>query len=212
MTDRSGPQLAVATVAFLVCFYAWALLGPLSPDLQDANGLSDLQTSAMVAVPVLLGSLMRIPLGWITDRLGGRTVFTALMAYTPLPLVGLALFHDSLGVILLFGFLLGFAGASFAVGVPFVNGWYTPERQGFALGVYGMGMGGTVLAGLTAPGIADRWGLSAPFWIAAALVAVMTVVFWLLARNAPRATPTGPAPSMFASLGGSSAAAAGRGR
>jgi NNP family nitrate/nitrite transporter-like MFS transporter len=193
-------QLVLATLAFVVCFYAWSLLGPLGPDIQDDIGLSDVQESAMVAVPVLLGSLARIPLGWITDRLGGRLVFTALMAYTPLPLVGLALFHDSLGVILLFGFLLGFAGASFAVGVPFVNGWYTPERQGFALGVYGMGMGGTVIAGLTAPGIADSWGLSAPFWIAAGLVAVMTIVFWLLARNAPRAQPAGPAPSMFASL------------
>jgi NNP family nitrate/nitrite transporter-like MFS transporter len=200
MTDRATAQLVLATLAFVVCFYAWSLLGPLGPDIQDDIGLSDVQESAMVAVPVLLGSLARIPLGWITDRLGGRAVFTALMAYTPLPLVGLALFHDSLGVILLFGFLLGFSGASFAVGVPFVNGWYRPERQGFALGVYGMGMGGTVIAGLTAPGIADSWGLSAPFWIAAALVAVMTVVFWMLARNAPRATPVGPAPSMFASL------------
>ena len=56
------------------------------------------------------------------------------MVFTPLPLIALALFHDSLGAILAFGFLLGFAGASFAVGVPFVNGWYPPERQGFALG------------------------------------------------------------------------------
>ena len=81
----------------------------------------------MVAVPVLLGSLMRIPLGWLTDRHGGRRVFSALMAFTPLPLIALALFHDSLGAILVFGFLLGFAGASFAVGVPFVNGWYPPR-------------------------------------------------------------------------------------
>jgi NNP family nitrate/nitrite transporter-like MFS transporter len=202
MNDRAATtQLLLATLAFVVCFYAWSLLGPLGPDIQDDIGLSDVQESAMVAVPVLLGSLARIPLGWITDRLGGRLVFTALMVYTPIPLVGLALFHDSLGVILLFGFLLGFAGASFAVGVPFVNGWYTPQRQGFALGVYGMGMGGTVIAGLTAPRIADHWGLSAPFWIAAGLVAAMTVVFFAMARNAPRATPTGPAPSMFASLG-----------
>ncbi|HEX5621574.1 MAG TPA: MFS transporter [Solirubrobacteraceae bacterium] len=200
MSRSATAQLVLATVAFLVCFYAWALLGPLGPDLQDANGLSDFQTSAMVAVPVLLGSIMRIPLGWLTDRVGGRRVFTALMAYTPLPLVGLALFHDSLGVVLLFGFLLGFAGASFAVGVPFVNGWYSAERQGFALGVYGMGMGGTVLAGLTAPSIADEWGLSAPFWVAAALVAVVCALFWLLAVDAPRAARRGPAPGMFAAL------------
>src|SRR5262245_61804970 len=131
----SGRQLALATVAFTVCFYAWSLLGPLSPDLQDELDLSDVQTSVMVAVPVLLGSLMRIPLGWLADRLGGRSVFVALMAFTPLPLIALAIWHSSLGSMLVFGFLLGFAGASFAAGVPLVNGWYAAERQGFALGV-----------------------------------------------------------------------------
>jgi NNP family nitrate/nitrite transporter-like MFS transporter len=198
--ERSpGGQLALATLAFAVCFYAWSLLGPLGPDLQDELRLSDFETSAMVAVPVLLGSLMRIPLGWLADRLGGRAVFAALMAFTPLPLVALALWHESLGAILVFGFLLGFAGASFAVGVPLVNGWYASERQGFALGVYGMGMGGTTIAGLTAPRIADQWGLSAPFWIAAGLTAVMGAAFALLARDARR-TSRGPAPGMFAAL------------
>lgn len=197
--EKAGTELALATLAFTVCFYAWSLLGPLGPDIQDALGLSDLETSAMVAVPVLLGSLMRIPLGWLTDRHGGRRVFSALMAFTPLPLIALALFHDSLTPILVFGFLLGFAGASFAVGVPFVNGWYARERQGFALGIYGMGMGGTVLAGLTAPRIADHWGLSAPFWVATGLIAVMGGVFLALARDAPTQR-TGPAPGMLAAL------------
>jgi MFS transporter, NNP family, nitrate/nitrite transporter len=196
----AGRQLALATVAFTVCFYGWSLLGPLGPDLQDALDLSDFQTSAMVAVPVLLGSLMRIPLGWLADRYGGRAVFTALMAYTPLPLVALAVWHDSLGAVLVFGFLLGFAGASFAVGVPFVNGWYTPQRQGVALGIYGMGMGGTTIAGLTAPPIADEWGLSAPFWVAAAIVAVTAAVFAVLARNARPPGSSGPAPGMLSAL------------
>lgn len=194
----AGRQLALATVAFTVCFYAWSLLGPLSPDLQDELGLSDFETSAMVAVPVLLGSLMRIPLGWLTDRMGGRRVFVALMAYTLLPLIALALFHDSLGAVLILGFLLGFTGASFAVGVPFVNGWYPPERRGFALGVYGMGMGGTVLAGLTAPRIADHWGLSAPFWVATGLMFAAGAIFFVMARDAGRASGAG-AP-MLASL------------
>jgi len=201
--QRAGGQtaaLVLATAAFTACFYGWSLLGPLSPDLQDELGLSDFETSAMVAVPVLLGSLMRIPLGWLTDRHGGRRVFSILMAFIPLPLIALALFHDSLGPILVFGFLLGFAGASFAVGVPFVNGWYPPERQGFALGVYGMGMGGTVLGGLTAPKIADRWGLAAPFWVAAALLAVTCAIFVVRARDAPRGRPAGAAPGMFAAL------------
>jgi NNP family nitrate/nitrite transporter-like MFS transporter len=196
----SSRQLTLATVAFTVCFFGWSLLGPLGPDIQDALKLSDFQASAMVAVPVLLGSLMRIPLGWLADRLGGRAVFTALLVYTPLPLIALAIWHDSLGSLLVFGFLLGFAGASFAVGVPFVNGWYAAERQGMALGVYGAGMGGTTIAGLTAPRIADHWGLSAPFWVAAGLIAVTGGVFALMARDARAPEASGPRPGMFAAL------------
>jgi NNP family nitrate/nitrite transporter-like MFS transporter len=199
MSARSGVQLALATVAFTVCFYAWALLGPLSPELQEDIGLTDVQVSTMVAVPVILGSLMRIPLGWLAGHVGGRRVFVALMAFMPLPLLALAVWHDSFASVLLFGFLLGFAGASFAVGVPFVNGWYPPERQGFALGVYGAGMGGTVLTGLTAPTIADEWGLGAPFLVAAGLIAVTTVVFFVLARDAPRPAGADSA-GMLASL------------
>jgi NNP family nitrate/nitrite transporter-like MFS transporter len=194
---EAGRQLALATVAFTVCFFAWSLLGPLSPKLQDDLGLSDFETSAMVAVPVLLGSLMRIPLGWLSDRLGGRVVFAALMAFTPLPLLGLALWHDALAPLLVFGFLVGFAGASFAVGVPFVNGWYPPERQGFALGVYGMGMGGTTIAGLLAPRLGS---VTAPFWVAIGLLVVTAAAFLALARDAPRPPRDGPPPSMFASL------------
>jgi NNP family nitrate/nitrite transporter-like MFS transporter len=143
---------------------------------------------------------MRIPLGWLTDRHGGRAVFTVLLAYTPLPLISLAIWHDSLGAVLAFGLLLGFAGASFAVGVPFVNGWYPSERRGFALGVYGIGMGGTVLAGLTAPRIVDQWGLAAPFWVATGLVVAMGIVYFALARDAPREGEAGPRPGIFAAL------------
>lgn len=193
----AGRQLALATIAFTVCFFAWSLLGPLAPKLQDDLGLSDFASSATVAVPVLLGSLMRIPLGWAADRVGGRRIFVALMLFTPVPLVALALWHESVGTLLAFGFLLGFAGASFAVGVPFVNGWYPPERQGFALGVYGMGMGGTVLAGLLAPRMG---GLATPFWVATGSLLVTAAAFAGLARDAPRARRAGAPPSMFAAF------------
>jgi MFS transporter, NNP family, nitrate/nitrite transporter len=178
-------MLAWATLAFFFCFYAWSLLGPLGPDLQDHLGVSDLQLSVMVAVPVILGSLMRVPMGILTDRHGGRRVFGALMAWTLAPLVALAIWHDSFAVVVALGFLLGFAGASFAIGVPFVSHWYPPGRQGYALGVYGMGMGGTVLAGLTAPEIADAWGLAVAFLVAAVLLAAVTIGFVLMARNPP---------------------------
>ncbi|WP_217923082.1 MFS transporter [Miltoncostaea oceani] len=191
--------LVLATLAFTVSFYAWSMMGPLGPDLQDLLGLSEVQLAVLISVPVLMGSLMRIPLGLLTDRYGGRRVFTALLAFTSLPLAALAVWHDSFSAVVLFGFFLGFAGASFAVGVPFVSRWYPRERQGMALGLYGIGMGGTVLGGLTAPRIADRWGVSAPFVFAMVLVGAMAVVFWLLARDAPVARPTSTG-GMFSSL------------
>jgi len=189
--NGNGRQLTLALVAFTVTFYGWALLGPLGPDLQDDLGLSDVQLSIAVAVPVLLGSLMRIPMGVLTERFGGRRVFTWLLAYTIVPLVALGLIHDSFGAIIALGFLLGFAGASFAIGVPFVNRWYPPERQGVALGIYGAGMGGTVLAGLTAPRIVDAVSISAAFFFAAALVAIVLVIWVVMARDAP--VPNRPA-------------------
>jgi NNP family nitrate/nitrite transporter-like MFS transporter len=192
-------ELTLATVAFGLCFYAWALLGPLGPDLQDQLGLSDSELALTISIPVVLGSLMRIPLGVLTDRYGGHLVFTLLMAFTPIPLVGLALFNDSWAAVLAFGFLLGFAGASFAVGVPFVNKWYPARRQGFALGVYGVGMGGTVLGALTAPGIVDAIGIDAPFWIAAGVLAAMAASFWFLAEDAPGSAHR-RRESMFAAL------------
>jgi len=183
----SPRALALATIAFGICFYAWSLLGPLGPDLQDQLGLTETELALTVSIPVILGSLMRVPLGLMTDRFGGREVFTGLMAFTILPLIGLALFNDSWTAVLVFGFLLGFAGASFAIGIPFVNGWYPPNRQGFALGVYGVGMGGTVVGALTAPRIAKATSLDVPFWIAAAALAVMAVVFWRMCEDAPGA-------------------------
>ncbi|HEY6888397.1 MAG TPA: MFS transporter [Solirubrobacter sp.] len=184
-SQGNGFQLALALLAFTVTFYGWALLGPLGPELQDDLGLSDVQLSVAVAVPVLLGSLMRIPMGVLTERFGGRRVFTWLLAYTIVPLVVLGFVHDSFAAIIALGFLLGFAGSSFAVGVPFVSRWYPPERQGAALGIYGAGMGGTVLAGLTAPRIVAHADIATVFFLSAGLVAAVLVIWIVLARDAP---------------------------
>lgn len=178
--------LVLATLAFFVCFYVWALFGPLSPALQQALGIGDVAASWLVAIPVVLGSVLRVPMGVLTDRYGARRVFPALMAATMVPLLGIAAWHDSFAPLVGLAFLLGFAGSSFAVGVPYVTRWYSPARQGLALGVYGMGMGGTVLTGLTAPTLAQSWGIAGPFLAGAALVAIMAVLFTTQAQPPPR--------------------------
>ena len=115
----SGRNLVLATIAFAACFTAWGMLAPIAPALQDELGLSNSQTSIMISIPVVLGSLLRIPLGALTDRVGGRIVFTGMLVYSAgaAVLVG---FASSYAALIGAGFLLGAAGASFAVGVPFV--------------------------------------------------------------------------------------------
>ncbi|HEY7202307.1 MAG TPA: MFS transporter [Candidatus Dormibacteraeota bacterium] len=177
--------LALATLAFTTCFYSWALLGPLAPGLQQQLRLSEVQVGWMVAIPVVMGSVMRIPMGIVTDRFGARRTFPILMILSALPLAALAVWHQSFWPLVVFGFLLGLAGSSFAVGVPFVSRWYAGRSQGAALGVYGMGMGGTVLAALTAPTIADRLGYAAPFVLGAVLLVGVGALFAWAAREAP---------------------------
>ena len=186
---RRLKALALATAAFFTCFFVWALYGPLSPALQQDLKLSEVQVGWLVAIPVILGSLMRVPMGVLTDRYGARRTFPPLMGFTTLTLLALAVWHSSFAALIGFGFLMGFAGASFAVGVPYVSRWYPKGQQGFALGIYGMGMGGTVLTGLAAPVVAQTWGLGAPFLVGGLLVLLVGLVFFLFAEEPPAPRP-----------------------
>ncbi|XRQ14453.1 nitrate/nitrite transporter [Actinomadura welshii] len=189
-----GPMvmLVVATLGFAVNFWAWALLSPLAPRFLEELSLTSFQQSLLVAVPVVVGSLGRIPVGALTDRFGGRVMFPVLSLITILPVLYLGLFgQSSLATLLVGGFFLGIGGTVFAVGIPFVNGWFPPERRGLALGIFGAGMGGTAIAALTTVQVADAGGNAAPFLLTAALLAVYAVAAWLILREAPgRTVPT----------------------
>jgi NNP family nitrate/nitrite transporter-like MFS transporter len=176
--------LALATVGFAVNFWAWSLLSPLAPRYQELLDLSPLAVSVMVAVPVIVGSLGRIPLGALTDRYGGRIVFAALSFVVIVPVLFLA-FATAYPALLVGGFFLGLGGASFAVGVPFVNAWFPPERRGFALGVYGMGNIGTAISGFVSPRVASSLGRPWAFLIVAFLLALVGLAFLVLGRDAP---------------------------
>lgn len=128
----AGTNLALATVAFAVTFWAWNLVGPLSKTYTDALDLTPTQTSILVAFPVLVGSLGRIPVGVLTDRYGGRMMFTVICFVSIIPTLLVGLSHGSFTGLLLWGFFLGIAGTSFAVGIPFANAWFPPTRRGFA--------------------------------------------------------------------------------
>ncbi len=176
--------LGVATVAFLTLFWAWGLVAPLAPDYRDLLGLSPVQVAVLVALPVLLGSLARIPLGAVTDRYGGRRVFTALSLAVVVPLLFLAVV-GSYPLLLVGAFFLGVSGASFAVGVPFVTAWFPPARRGTALGIYGIGTAGTAIAAFTGPPIVAATSRSSLFLLVAGVMAATAAMLWTVARDAP---------------------------
>ncbi|MFI6560200.1 MFS transporter [Streptomyces sp. NPDC050534] len=194
VSGRAWQMLALATAGFAVNFWAWALLSPLGPRFKDSLGLSSFQQSLLVAVPVVVGSLGRIPVGALTDRYGGRVMFPLVSAATIVPVLYLGLAgHSSLAALLVGGFFLGVGGTAFAVGVPFVNAWFPPERRGLAIGIFGAGMGGTAISALTTVKLVKAHGMADPFLITAAVLAVYAVVAALALRDAPgRTVPTEP--------------------
>ncbi len=193
VSGQAWLMLGLATVGFAVNFWAWALLSPLGPlfRLQGNLGpLSESDVALMVAVPVIVGSLGRIIVGAMTDRVGGRLMFPLVSAATIVPVLFLGLVaQDSYSAILVGGFFLGIGGTAFAVGVPFVNAWFPPARRGLAIGIFGAGMGGTAISALTTVKLYTNVGEKAPFLLTAAALAIYAVVAALVLRDAPGRTP-----------------------
>jgi MFS transporter, NNP family, nitrate/nitrite transporter len=187
MQDRTSPnlQLSLGTGAFALCFAVFGTMSAMMPILSKQMHLSPMQKSIAVAVPVLLGSLGRIPLGMLTDRFGGRIVFSVVMLLSIVPAFLMGVVSDYHHLIL-YGFFIGVALASFSVGVGFVSGWYAAERQGTALGIYGAGNIGQSLAAFGSPLIAAAAGFRWGFWTFGLLLSFWFVVFALFGRNAPR--------------------------
>src|ERR1041385_5986618 len=176
-------QLFLGTISFVVCFAAWGLISAFAPRFRQLLHLSATQTAFLVAVPVLLGAVARLPMGMLTDRFGGRVVFTALMLFSAIP-VALVPLTSGYKNLLVVGFLLGMAGSSFAVGVGFVSRWFAMEKQGGALGVCGLGNMGQSAAVFLGPVVAAAYGFRSVYWGLAVILVIWAIVFALFARNA----------------------------
>lgn len=178
-------QLILATISFALCFAAWGLISAFAPHFRELFHLTATQTAFLVAVPVLLGSLLRIATGMLADRFGGRAVFTALLLIVALPaylVPGVHSYHHLLYVAL----FLGIAGSSFAVGVGFVSRWFPPEEQGGPLGVYGLGNIGQSAAVFLGPVLAAVAGWQNVFYGVAVLLVIWAAAFCWMARNSPK--------------------------
>jgi NNP family nitrate/nitrite transporter-like MFS transporter len=182
---HANRALILSTIAFAISFSVWGLVGSLAPKFREMYHLSALQTSLLIAVPVLLGSLGRIPMGILADKFGGRIVFGLLLCFCVIPSVGIS-WTGSYNSLIGWGLLIGFAGTSFSVGVAFASKWFPAKYQGTALGIYGMGNIGQSIAVFGAPALVVATGdWRVPFWIYGAVAGVFGIVFLLLARNAP---------------------------
>jgi nitrate/nitrite transporter NarK len=188
-TASPARALALATVSFTLSFAAWGLIGGLASVFTPLYNLTASQTALLVAVPVLLGSLARLPMGVLTDRFGGRAVFTALLAFSSAAAFVVPL-TSSYGSLLTAAFLIGMAGSSFAVGAAFVSRWTPAAKQGAALGLYGLGTMGQSLAVFVGPVVASRVGWQGVFDGMSALLILWAIVYFALARNpAPAGRP-----------------------
>ena len=187
-TFRPGAARALffSTTAFAVSFAVWGLIAALAPTFTQVYGLSATSKSLLIAVPVLLGSIGRLPAGMLADRFGGRRVYAALLVLSALPAVAIG-FSTSFTQLLFLGLFLGLAGTTFPVGVGFTSKWFSAEKQGTALGVYGMGNIGQSAAVFGAPVLVayvfgGEW--RPVFFAFAALALLWGVVFYLSARDA----------------------------
>ncbi len=184
-------NLVLATWAFTISFWAWNLIGPLAARYADAIELSATEKSTIIATPVIVGSLGRIVAGPLTDRYGGRIMFTILLLLEApfVLLVALAGTLDSYTLLLVFGFFLGIGGTTFAVGIPFANAWFEKPRRGFATGIFGAGMGGTALSSFFTPRFVEWFGYTTTHVIIAAALVVTAGLVWTGLQDSPAWEP-----------------------
>lgn len=183
-SKNANQALLLATLALVINFWAWTLLSPLGTKYASEFSLEPIMLSFLLAVPIIVGSLGRIILGMLSDKYGGKAIFTAVCFLTAIPTIFLA-FADNYLQLVCVAFLLGLGGAVFAVGVPFVSAWFAPERRGFVLGVYSMGNAGTALSGFMTPRLVDAIGQPSTFMLVAGLLVAVGVVFAVYGNNSP---------------------------
>lgn len=176
--------LGLSTVAFTLCFAVWTLFSIVGVRIKQELGLNDSEFGLLVATPVLTGALSRLFLGILSDKFGGRRVLTLLMLLTASAVYSVSIV-SRYELFLLTALGLGFAGGSFAAGVSYVSSWFTRERQGTALGVFGAGTVGTAVTSFGAPLLIAAFGWRETVQIYAAVLAVGAILFYLFTQEDP---------------------------
>jgi len=176
--------LIVSTWSFTVCFMVWMMFGVIGIPIKKMLDLNATQFGLLTAMPVLAGSLVRVPLGIWTDRYGGRIVMALLMAAT-VPAIWLMAYATQFWHFLVIGLFVGLAGGSFSVGTPYVARWFPKSQQGMAMGVYGAGNSGAAVNKFVAPVILVAFGWATVPQVYAAIMAGTVLLFWIFSHSDP---------------------------
>jgi NNP family nitrate/nitrite transporter-like MFS transporter len=176
--------LTMSTIAFTACFAVWTIFSIIGIQIKQELGLSETQFGLLVGLPILTGSLSRIFLGIWTDQYGGRIVYVAVMVLAAIATL-LLTFADTYVMTLVAALGVGLAGGSFAVGIAYVSRWYPTQKQGTALGIFGVGNVGAAVTKFCAPFVlvAFGWQMVANVWAIGLLI--MAAVFWFTTSDDP---------------------------
>lgn len=185
-TYKRYSVLFSSTLSFTVCFMIWMMLAVVGIKVQEEMGFNQTQYGILIALPVLSGSLIRVPLGILTDKYGGRIVLFALMAVS-VPAIFLMSYADQYWHFLVIGLLMGLAGGSFSVGTPYVARWFPKHQQGMAMGVFGAGNAGSAINKFLAAWLIVTYGT----WqivpaVYSAIMLATAVVFWFTSYHDPK--------------------------
>lgn len=176
--------LASSTLAFTVCFTIWMMFGVIGIPIKAALQLNETQFGILTAMPVLTGSLIRVPLGIWTDRFGGRIVLFLLMLSTVIPIY-LISYATAYWHYLVLGLFVGLAGGSFSVGTPYVARWFKKDRQGLAMGIFGAGNSGAAVNKFIAPALIAVAGWTLVPKVYAVMMLVAALIFWIFSATDP---------------------------
>lgn len=185
LPPKAWSVLIVSTLAFTTCFMVWMMFGVIGIPLKKTLGLNATEFGLLTAMPVLSGSLIRVPLGIWTDQYGGRIVFALLMALT-VPAIWFMGYATQYWHFLVIGLVLGLAGGSFSVGTPYVARWFPKNRQGMAMGIFGAGNAGAAVNKFVAPAILVAFGWTMVPKVYAAIMLGTVIIFWFGSASDPK--------------------------
>lgn len=180
--NKGGFQLTLQTLSLVVGFMAWSIISPLMPYISQDIKVSPEQLSIILAIPVILGSILRVPFGYLTNIVGAKWVFfcSFIVLLFPIFLLGQA---QTPGMLMLSGFFLGVGGAVFSVGVTSVPKYFSKDKVGLANGIYGVGNVGTAVSSFLAPPIAGIIGWQTTVRSYLIIIALFAVLMFILGDN-----------------------------